>query len=134
MSDDYEDAPSIGDNSGPVFKDRVQRRVDLFEQADELAKTLKDYDTEDKSDGLNVKLIKQIVKELRDDPEKFLDKLVYEAEVDAGRKAVGLSTDIEAISKIVQERAEAEPETKSEKKKKKDGKPRGRSRSDKTKH
>jgi hypothetical protein len=129
-----DDTSKVGDNSGAIFAARVQRRIDLFDDADELKKTLADYKTEDKADGLTEKLVAQMVKEKRADPEKLLKQLSYEAEVEAGRKAVGLPTEIEVASKLAQEFAESAPEPKKQKKKRDEKKIVPFGKPDKSKH
>lgn len=131
MSDD---TPKIGDNSEAIFVSRVQRRIDLFDNAEGLKKTLADYKTEDKSDGLTEKLVAQMVKEKRADPEKLLKQLTYEAEVKAGRKACGIATEIEAASKLAQEFAESAPEPKKQKKRRDEKKVVPFGKPDKSKH
>lgn len=111
------DTSKMGDNSGAAFKARVDRRLEVFKEADELALTLADYKAEDKSDGFNEKVIAQVVKEHRADAEKRLKILTHEAEVDAARHATGLPTDLETAMRAAQSDAESVPEPKKERKK-----------------
>ncbi len=113
-----DETPKVGDNSGAAFKARVDRRLDLFKGADELALTLTDYKAEDKADGFSEKVIAQVVKEHRADAEKRLKILTHEAEIDAARKATGLPTDLETAMHEAQVDAESVPEPKKERTKK----------------
>lgn len=113
-----DETPKAGSNSGAAFKARVDRRLELFKEADELALTLADYKAEDKSDGFNEKVIAQVVKEHRADAEKRLKILTHEAEVDAARNATGLPTDLETAMRAAKTDAESAPEPKKERTKK----------------
>jgi len=77
----------MGGNSKAVLRERVQRRVDVLEQIDELKQTLKDYKDEDKADGFTEKAIAQVIKEVRKGVDFQADQLQLELEVDTYRDA-----------------------------------------------
>jgi hypothetical protein len=131
-----DETPKAGSNSGPELKRRVERRIAIVDQADELKEELKIFKAEDKADGFTEKVIAQMVKEKRADADKILAQLTLEAEIDVARHAVGLPTDLETAHRLSQEEAETLPQPKRERPTRDDkvvplG---GKTKSDKTKH
>lgn len=112
------ETPKSGDNSSPELKRRVERRISIVNQADELKEELKSFKAEDKADGFTEKVITQMVKEKRADADKILAQLTLEAEIDVARHACGLPTDLETAHRLAQEEAETLPEPKRERRSK----------------
>ena len=113
MTDTDHIPASLGDNAQAELKRRIDRRVDLLDEAAELAATMKDYKAEDKSDGFTEAAIADAVKLRRADPDKVLAKLMLEAEFEVYRAAAGLPIDIEAAQEIARDAAQSTPVAKS---------------------
>ncbi len=109
------EAPELGNNEASTVRFRVDRRVEVAEQAGELKKKLAEYKAEDKADGLNEKAIGDAVKMRLAEPDKVLNTLLYELERESYRKAAGVPTKIEDAKRIAEAAAAAEPEPKSKK-------------------
>lgn len=106
------DQTKLGDNAESDLKRRIERRLGILEQADELRAELATFKAEDKDDGFTEKAIADAVRMKRADPEKVLATLLYEAERDVYRKAAGLPVDIETAEKIAREHVKEVPEPK----------------------
>lgn len=72
---------------------RARRRIEEIDAIAEHQETLKNYKSEDKSDGYNEKALGAVIKGLLKGPEAHADQLAFELEVNTYRQAVGLTTD-----------------------------------------
>lgn len=102
----------MGGNASADLKRRVDRRVEIFDEADELREKLAEFRAEDKSDGFTEAAIADAVKLRRADPEKVLKALMLDAEKKVYRKAAGVETDLEAAAVAARRHAENVPEPK----------------------
>lgn len=119
MSDDTDTEtglPELGDNRAADLKRRVDRRVAVYDEADELRSQLADYKAEDKADGYTEAAIMDAVKLRRADPEKVLKALTLDAEKRVYRKAAGVETDLAAAAEAARAHAESLPEPKARRK------------------
>lgn len=107
-----DDTPELGGNAAADLKRRVDRRVEIFDEADELRTKLAEYKAEDKSDGFTEAAIADAVKLRRADPEKVLKALMLDAEKRVYRKAAGVETDLKAAAEAARQHAESLPESK----------------------
>lgn len=114
-----------GNQHDAELERRVQRRVDVLNDMDELKEDLVDYKAEDKADGFTEKAIMQVVKERRKGPDYQVAQHTLEAEVDTYRKACGEPTNLqEAHDKAAKTvRETPEPKRASRKAKQEAGKP-----------
>lgn len=111
-TDTTDDDRRMGGNAAAELKRRVDRRVDLHAEADELREKLADYKAEDKADGFTEAAITDAVKLRRADPEKVLKTLTLEAEKTVYRKAAGVETNLAAAAEAARQHAESLPESK----------------------
>lgn len=109
MSDDL---PDIGGNASADLKHRVERRLEIFAEADELRKKLGEFKAEDKADGYTEAAIADAVKLRRADPEKVLKALTLEAEKKVYRAAAGVVTDLKTAAELARAHANGLPEPK----------------------
>lgn len=116
MSDEPE---IIGDNQSADLKGRVDTISSILDEIDDAKLRLKEAKDSAKADGYNLKVVNQIVKEKRKGAEFQADQLALEAELNQGRKAIGLPTEIEEAQKLARVAAEQNPDEKKEKRKKK---------------
>lgn len=107
--------PDLGGNAAEDLKRRVDRRVEIFDEADELRERLAEFKAEDKSDGFTEAAIADAVKLRRADPEKVLKALMLDAEKKVYRKAAGVETDLKAAAEAARQHAESVPEAKKSK-------------------
>jgi uncharacterized protein (UPF0335 family) len=108
MSDEVE----LGGNAAADLKRRVDRRLDIYEEAEELKTQLAEFKAEDKSDGFTEAAIADAVKLRRADPEKVLKALTLDAEKKVYRKAAGVETDLGKAAEAARRHAESVPEPK----------------------
>ena len=87
------------------LKRRVDRRMKVEDDIDEMKEDLKLLKKQDKDDGYNEKVLKQIIRELRATPKKRADQLQLEMELNTYRPAVGLPVTLEAAMAAATEAA-----------------------------
>lgn len=104
-----DDEPTMGGNAAADLKRRVDRRVELHDEADELRARLAEFKAEDKDDGYTEAAIVDAVKLRRADPEKVLKVLTLEVEKKLYRKAAGVETDLAAAGELARTFAESLP-------------------------
>lgn len=109
MSDEPQE---LGGNAAADLKRRVDRRVEIFDEAEELKTKLAEYKAADKSDGFTEAAIADAVKLRRADPEKVLKALTLDAEKRVYRKAAGVETDLAKAAEAARRHAENVPEPK----------------------
>lgn len=107
---------TMGGNTEADLKHRIERRVEIAEQAAKLKKTLSDYKAEDKSEGYEEKPIADAVKMRLADPEKVLATLLFEEKKKVYRKAAGVAVTIPEAERLAAAAAASEPEPKSKRK------------------
>lgn len=115
MSEQTE-APVMGGNTEAELKRRIERRIDLAEQASQMTVKLKDWIAEDKADGFDEAAIKDAVKLARAEPEKVLKTLTLEAMKTIYRKVAGVPTEIAAAAEIARKHAETIPDVEEKRK------------------
>jgi uncharacterized protein (UPF0335 family) len=111
MSDEPQQQ-ELGGNAAADLKRRVDRRLEIYEEAEGLRKQLAEFKAEDKSDGFTEAAIADAVKLRRADPEKVLKALTLDAEKRVYRKAAGVETDLKAAAEAARRHAESLPEPK----------------------
>lgn len=117
MSDEVTtSAPVMGGNSEAELRRRIERRIDLAEQAQKLGVRLKDYVAEDKADGFDEAAIKDAVKMARAEPDKVLATLTLEAMKTIYRKVAGVPVEISAAAEIARRHAETIPDVEEKRK------------------
>ena len=86
--------PQAGDNSDKMLKRFAERIVALTEQMSDIQEEIKTERKAAKDAGFDVKALNKVVKELGMDSDAQQKQLLFDFEVDAYRKAVGLPTEI----------------------------------------
>ena len=84
-----------GDNSDKMLKRFAEQFRALMDQTAEIQEEVKNLRQEVKAHGLNPKVIAQLARELRMDEDARTKQLEFEWEVSAGRKSVGLRSEID---------------------------------------
>lgn len=110
------DDDTMGGNAAAVLKARIDRRVEIAEEAGELKAKLAEFKAEDKNDGYNEKAIADAVKMRLADPEKVLATLLFEEERKVYRKAAGVTVELDEAQRLAAAAAKSEPEPKSQRK------------------
>lgn len=111
-----EDAPIMGGNTEAELKRRIERRIDLAEQAKLMTVKLKDWKAEDKNDGFDEDGISDAVKMRMAEPERVLKTLTKEATRTVYRKVAGVPVEIAAAAEIARQHAETIPDVEEKRK------------------